>query len=209
LTVRPTDLVSLVHLGCARNLIDSELILGRLAEEGLVITNDPAEAHTVVVNTCSFIGPARDESHATIDAYIAKKRSGELARVVVAGCLVQRFGTELRERHPDVDVFAEISDYRELAKTVRRLVDGADHRDYLSSPGLRATASGTRGRTRGCRRTSSRPTAYAPRCAISSRAGSRPRGRHSRSRCNRRRRPAASRPAARQRDGRGCGEGLR
>jgi ribosomal protein S12 methylthiotransferase len=137
-TVRPTDLVSLVHLGCARNLIDSELILGRLAEEGLVITNDPAEAHTVVVNTCSFIGPARDESHATIDAYIAKKRAGELARVVVAGCLVQRFGTELRERHPDVDVFAEISDYRELAKTVRRLVDGADHRDYLSSPGLRA-----------------------------------------------------------------------
>ncbi|MEZ6014927.1 MAG: 30S ribosomal protein S12 methylthiotransferase RimO [Planctomycetota bacterium] len=137
-TVRPTDLVSLVHLGCARNLIDSELILGRLAEEGLVITGDPADAHTVVVNTCSFIGPARDESHATIEAYLAKKRAGEVARVVVAGCLVQRFGTELRERHPDVDVFAEISDYRELAKTVRRLVDGADHRDYLSSPGLRA-----------------------------------------------------------------------
>jgi len=137
-TVRPTDLVSLVHLGCARNLIDSELILGRLAEEGLVITNDPAEAHTVVINTCSFIGPARDESHATIAQYLERKRAGELARVVVAGCLVQRFGATLREQHPDVDVFAEISDYRELAKTVRRLADGADHRDYLAGPGLRA-----------------------------------------------------------------------
>ena len=126
--------VSLVHLGCARNLIDSELILGRMAEEGLVITDDAAAAHTVVLNTCSFIGPAREESENAIRDLVAKKRAGEIRGVVVAGCLVQRYRRRLREQFPDVDSFAEISDYRELARNVRRLVDGKKIPDYLEGP---------------------------------------------------------------------------
>jgi ribosomal protein S12 methylthiotransferase len=135
--VKDAPLVSLIHLGCARNLIDSELILGRMAEEGLVITDDPTSAHTVVLNTCSFIGPAREESYGAIRNLLERKRTGEIKGVVVAGCLVQRYKQRLAEDFPEVDVFAEISDYRSLAKNVAGLVRGDRVPSYLESPGLR------------------------------------------------------------------------
>ncbi|MBK7642218.1 MAG: 30S ribosomal protein S12 methylthiotransferase RimO [Planctomycetes bacterium] len=127
--------VSLVHLGCARNLIDSELILGRMAEEGLVIAGDPSDASTVVLNTCSFIGPAREESESAIRDLIARKRKGEIERVVVAGCLVQRYKEGLAAQFPEVDLFAEISDYRALARSVKALSAGeAGVPRYLAGP---------------------------------------------------------------------------
>jgi ribosomal protein S12 methylthiotransferase len=132
------SVVSLVHLGCARNLVDSELILGRLAEQGLLVSGDPAEAGTVVLNTCSFIGPAREESENAIRDLLGKKERGEIERVVVAGCLVQRFQHTLEKRFPAVDVFAEISDGAELARAIRDMADGRSFRGYLESPGLRA-----------------------------------------------------------------------
>ena len=130
-------LVSLIHLGCARNLIDSELILARMAEEGLMVVGDADQAETVVLNTCSFIGPARAESYGAIQGLLERKRAGELKSVVVAGCLVQRYKQTLREEYPEVDLFAEISDYRALAKNVRALSEGRKIQDYLASPGLR------------------------------------------------------------------------
>lgn len=134
----PSEIVSLVHLGCARNLIDSELILARMAENGLVVTGDPEEASTVVLNTCSFIGPARQESHDAIAELVERKRSGDLDAVVVAGCLVQRYKRGLAKQYPDVDLFAEISDYSALAREIRRIADGdASHERYLEGPGLR------------------------------------------------------------------------
>ncbi|MCY3003495.1 MAG: 30S ribosomal protein S12 methylthiotransferase RimO [Planctomycetota bacterium] len=129
--------VSLVHLGCARNQIDSELILGRLADEGLVVSGDPEQADTVVLNTCSFIGPAREESESQIRRLCALKKRGELARVVVAGCLVQRFQRDLQKRFPQVDIFAEISDGKALAKAIRDLSEGRSAPRYLDNGGLR------------------------------------------------------------------------
>ena len=129
--------MALIHLGCARNLIDSELILGRMAEEGLVVTGDPAEAHTVVLNTCSFIGPAREESHGAIRDLVERKQAGDLGAVVVAGCLVQRYRRTLERQYPDVDMFAEISDYRALARNIRSMSEGEKHQRYLEGPGLR------------------------------------------------------------------------
>ncbi|MDA8593061.1 30S ribosomal protein S12 methylthiotransferase RimO [Planctomycetota bacterium] len=137
MTVRPADRVALIHLGCARNLIDSELILGRMAEEGLVVTGDPSEAHTVVLNTCSFIGPAREESHGAIRDLVERKQAGDLGAVVVAGCLVQRYRRTLERQYPDVDMFAEISDYRALARNIRSMSEGEKHQRYLEGPGLR------------------------------------------------------------------------
>jgi ribosomal protein S12 methylthiotransferase len=129
--------VSLIHLGCARNLIDSEVILGRLADEGLVVTDDPASARTVVLNTCSFIGPAREESETAIRDLLARKRRGEIENVVVAGCLVQRYKRDLAAKFPAVDLFAEISDYKALARSVRELSEGKRVATYLDGPGLR------------------------------------------------------------------------
>ncbi|MCE9595508.1 MAG: 30S ribosomal protein S12 methylthiotransferase RimO [Planctomycetes bacterium] len=134
------SVVSLVHLGCARNLIDSELILGRLAEAGLVVSGDPSAAGTIVLNTCSFIGPAREESESRIRELLKKKRRGEITNVVVAGCLVQRFKRTLVKRFPAVDLFAEISDGAALAKSIRELADGKKINRYLESPGLREPA---------------------------------------------------------------------
>ncbi|MDA7650928.1 30S ribosomal protein S12 methylthiotransferase RimO, partial [bacterium] len=103
----------------------------------LVVTGDPAEAHTVVLNTCSFIGPAREESHGAIRDLVERKQSGELGAVVVAGCLVQRYRRTLERQYPDVDMFAEISDYRALARNIRSMSEGEKHQRYLEGPGLR------------------------------------------------------------------------
>ena len=103
-----------------------------------MVSGDPADANTVVVNTCSFIGPARAESEGVIRDLVERKAAGELDHVVVAGCLVQRYKRGLAARYPEVDVFAEISDYRKLAKTIGRLSRGEAVETYLEGPGLRA-----------------------------------------------------------------------
>ena len=130
--------VALVHLGCARNLIDSELILARLAEEGCVVCGDVDQARIAVLNTCSFIGPAREESERALEDLLGRKRRGDLDGVVVAGCLVQRYSHALEGRYPEVDVFSEISDYSALARAVRDLGRGARAPRYLAAGGLRA-----------------------------------------------------------------------
>ncbi len=130
-------IVSLVHLGCARNLIDSELILARLAEEGCRVAGRVEDADIAVLNTCSFIGPARAESEQAIRSLVAKKKRGELTAVVVAGCLVQRFTHQLERDFPGVDLFCEISDYRALATAVTGLGRGESVPRYLAAGGLR------------------------------------------------------------------------
>lgn len=130
---RPPATVALVHLGCARNLIDSEVILARMAEQDLTITGDPSQADIAVLNTCSFIGPARDESHGAIEELLERKRNGDLSGVVVAGCLVQRYRKGLQERYPEVDLFAEISDYRQLAKRISDFSQGRRGPAYLEA----------------------------------------------------------------------------
>lgn len=130
--VRPS-VVSLVHLGCARNLVDSEVVLARLAEHGLVVSGDEREADVVVLNTCSFIGPAREESEAQIRRLVRRKKKRELRAVVVAGCLVSRYQHTLEKRFPDVDLWAEISDGVELARRVGSLGRGEGVPRYLAA----------------------------------------------------------------------------
>ena len=125
--------VSLVHLGCARNLIDSELMLARFAEAGLMISGADAGVDAVVLNTCSFIGPAREESDAAVRDLVARKRAGELRAVVVAGCMVQRYAHDLEQRWPEVDLFAEISDYSALAESLADLLAGGSPEAYIAS----------------------------------------------------------------------------
>jgi ribosomal protein S12 methylthiotransferase len=123
--VKRPPVVTLVHLGCARNQIDSEVILARLAEEGLAISAGLDGADWAVLNTCSFIGPAREESERSIRALLARKRRGELRGVAVVGCMVQRFRRDLAARFPGVDLFAELSDYREFAGALASAARGA------------------------------------------------------------------------------------
>jgi len=119
-------------------------MLARMAEEGAIICGDPSEAEVAVLNTCSFIGPAREESEQALGELLERKRRGELSGVVVAGCLVQRYQHALAARFPEVDLFAEISDYRELARSVVGLSRGEEVASYLAADEREAGREGSR-----------------------------------------------------------------
>src|SRR5438132_10052209 len=95
--------VGFVSLGCPKNLVDSEVMMGMLAEAGAELTPDAEDADVIVVNTCSFIGSAQQESIDTILEMARHKTGGKAQRLVVAGCLVERFRHEIRKNIPEVD----------------------------------------------------------------------------------------------------------
>jgi ribosomal protein S12 methylthiotransferase len=95
----------LVSLGCAKNLVDSEIMLGRLMQAGLTVTPDPGKANLILINTCSFIESAIDESIDTILELAKFKQSGACERLIVTGCLPERFREKITDSLPEVDVF--------------------------------------------------------------------------------------------------------
>jgi len=96
--------VGVINLGCARNLVDAQMLLGRLKKNGHRIVQ-AEEAQTVIVNTCSFIEDARKESIDTILDLVELKKQGKIKKVIVAGCLAQRYGKDLAKEFPEVDAF--------------------------------------------------------------------------------------------------------
>jgi ribosomal protein S12 methylthiotransferase len=112
--------VHLLTLGCPKNLADSELMLGALTSAGFEITLDPEDAQVLLVNTCAFIEAAKKESiDAILEAAEVKKR-GFGKRLVVAGCLSQRYATELAATMPEVDVFVGTGNFLDLPELLRR-----------------------------------------------------------------------------------------
>jgi ribosomal protein S12 methylthiotransferase len=97
--------VGFISLGCPKNLVDSEVMMGHLKQNGYQITADAADAETVVVNTCGFIDSARKESIDTILEAAQLKTNGHAKRLIVAGCLVERYRDELKAEIPEVDAF--------------------------------------------------------------------------------------------------------
>ena len=95
--------VGFVSLGCPKNLVDSEVMMGMLAQAGACLTPSAAEADVIVVNTCSFIESAQQESVNTILEMARQKNEGRARKLVVAGCLVERFRDEIRKNIPEVD----------------------------------------------------------------------------------------------------------
>jgi len=97
--------VGFISLGCPKNLVDSEVMMGHLKQNGYQITSDAATADTVVVNTCGFIDSAKKESIDTILEAAQLKANGQAKRLIVAGCLVERYRDELKAEMPEVDAF--------------------------------------------------------------------------------------------------------
>src|SRR3989442_3237292 len=106
----------MVSLGCPKNLVDSEVMLGTLKRSGYDLTRDPSEADVIVVNTCTFIEPARRESIETILEMAEFKRTGRCRRLVVAGCMVQRNHDELRAALPEIDALIGLNDIERIAE---------------------------------------------------------------------------------------------
>lgn len=118
--------VGFVSLGCPKNLVDSEVMMGTLAEAGYEITNNADDAETVVVNTCGFIESAKQESIDAILEATRLKTEGKAKRVVVAGCLVERYRDDLMKELPDVDAFIGTSQVGDILKAADDRFDSSE-----------------------------------------------------------------------------------
>lgn len=116
--------VGMVSLGCAKNRVDSEVILGTLKEAGYEIVSDPAEAEIIFVNTCGFIEPAKEESIEAIFEMAKYKEKGRLQKLFVTGCLAQRYIDDLYREMPEVDGFMGVADYTRLLEMMQEAEAG-------------------------------------------------------------------------------------
>ena len=116
---RPVTRVAFVSLGCPKNLVDSEKMLGMLREDGLKLVNESDSPDAIVVNTCGFLEASKDESLDVIRDAIERKSRGALSRVVVAGCLVQRHRAKLLEWAPGIDALIGVFDRDQVVNAVR------------------------------------------------------------------------------------------
>jgi len=144
--------VNIITLGCSKNLVDSEVMMGQLGSKYNVThdSNDPSDI--VVINTCGFIGPAKEESVDTILRAVEQKKIGEIQKVVVCGCLSQRYKADLKEEISDVDGFYGVNELPQILKDLEvdykkelvgeRLVTTPKHFAYLKiSEGCNRTCS--------------------------------------------------------------------
>jgi ribosomal protein S12 methylthiotransferase len=129
-----TPTISFVSLGCSKNTVDSERMLGLLAQEGCAIVPDSQPADLVVINTCGFIDAARRESIGVIEEMLERKRSGQIKGVIVAGCLAERQKESLLEQFPDVDYIVGVFGREEIAKVADRLLGGLQEQRSLFRP---------------------------------------------------------------------------
>lgn len=116
--------IGVVSLGCPKNLVDSETMLGLIHEENYEITNDPSEAEIIIVNTCGFIESAKEESINTILQMAEYKKSGSCKYIIVTGCLSQRYSEELFNELPEADAIAGVEVYDEIGSIIKRVMNG-------------------------------------------------------------------------------------
>ena len=110
--------VLLISLGCDKNLVDSEVMLGLLNKAGHELTNDETEAEAVVINTCAFISDAKEESINTIIEMGRLKKTGRLRKLIVAGCLSQRYKDEIMKELPEIDVIIGATNYDKIVEAI-------------------------------------------------------------------------------------------
>jgi ribosomal protein S12 methylthiotransferase len=129
-TAKPRPLrIGIISLGCAKNLVDAEIMLGSLLKSGMEITNDAASADAVIVNTCSFIDAAQEESvDAILDSNEVRQVNNRGQALIVSGCLPQRFRDELPKLLPEVDAFMGIDQVAQVQTIVQKAIELRDAR---------------------------------------------------------------------------------
>jgi hypothetical protein len=134
--------VGLISLGCAKNLVDAEIMLGALLKDGVEIVNDPTQADALIVNTCSFIDAAQEESVDTIleSTELREQRRPDQA-VIVSGCLPQRFREDLPKLMPEVDAFMGIDQVEQVGRIVDQAIAGRAAK-YSSAAGVKRAPRG-------------------------------------------------------------------
>ncbi len=139
---------AVINLGCAKNRVDAEIIMAKLGQAGYLITSEPANAQVVIINTCGFLQEAIEEANQLIESFHQKRKTGELNKLLVTGCIPQRNPTEILAQFPWVDAFVGIDQIPDIpriieepAKRGRLLVSpipswnpGSEHPRLLSTP---------------------------------------------------------------------------
>ena len=120
----PPNFVAVISLGCPKNQVDTENLLGALADRDVVFCPDPADASVIIVNTCGFIAPARAEGDEVLRECIALKDLVPSRRLVVAGCWVEREGEALRGRYPQVDAWVGLLTPQRIRWLIGGLIEG-------------------------------------------------------------------------------------
>ena len=140
-----------ISLGCDKNLVDSEKMLGMLYEDGFSFTDDEAEADVILVNTCCFIGDAKEESVNTLLEMAEYRKSGPCKALIVTGCMAQRYKEEITREIPEVDAVVGTTAFDEIVKVIRGVLSGQEHIQQFEEL---AALPGTEGRrlvtTGGC-----------------------------------------------------------
>ena len=130
-TKREPTKVGFVSLGCPKNLVDSEVMMGMLAGAGAQLVSSAEEADVIVVNTCSFIASAQQESVNTILEMAKQKTGGRARKLVVAGCLVERFRSEIRQNIPEVDAVVGTGELESILAATGVAAAPASNSKYL------------------------------------------------------------------------------
>jgi ribosomal protein S12 methylthiotransferase len=134
LSTSTKEKISMVSLGCPKNLVDAEVMLGYLAKEGYEVTTDEKEADIIVVNTCSFIKEAKQESIDTILDLADRKHDARCRLLIVTGCLPQRYQEELAKELPEVDIFVGTGDYPRIAEIIAEKSGTTEQLRYTGDP---------------------------------------------------------------------------
>lgn len=126
--------VHMISLGCPKNLVDSEMMLGSLFKDGYEITQNESEAETIIVNTCSFIDESKQESIQKILDASEYKETGKLKNLVVTGCLPQRYKEELVKELPEVDIFVGSGEFQKISQILQAKEQGTSQKEYFHLP---------------------------------------------------------------------------
>lgn len=122
--------VGFVSLGCSKNLVDTEMMIGLFKKNGYTIVNDPEKAEIIVINTCGFINSAKEEAINTIFD-MAKYKEKDCKYLIVTGCLVERYKEELAKEIPEVDLFIKFSDYENIWNEITRVIQSKEKNEKL------------------------------------------------------------------------------
>jgi len=143
-TIQRPVTVGFVALGCPKSIVDSERMLAEIAQAGFLITAEPDSADVVVINTCAFIAPAKAEALEAIKRAVDRKRSGTVMKVIVAGCLCERLGTELFSRADGIDAVVGLGRRDAIARIIKKTIHSKKPAAYLDQ--LPEAISNDRGR---------------------------------------------------------------
>lgn len=119
-----------ISLGCSKNLVDTEMMVGILQNAGYELTNDLSEAHVIIVNTCTFIDPAKQESIETVLEIANYKKTGKCERLAAAGCLTQQYKEALAKEIPEIDIFIGTDSWRNILKAVQKSYEKENEKIY-------------------------------------------------------------------------------